>query len=510
MENGKKEFLGTLCNIYMILLLVLLPLYTGGGYYKLGDSKYLLFRNVSLFCQSIWLLVTIASMIGNLTAKGRQTRKTTQMGYVQQDGRMRSRKWSSVDLAVLSYGISAFLSAVASPYQQTAWTGYLDWYMGALTQILLVGIYFLVSREYMRTVYPVRAGELGLLLVVFIAFLQRLGVDILQLQSSFSSADWEYSHMLSTIGNINWLCGYLCVLLPWPVVGFFYSSKRGRRIVYYIVSVLALTLMLTQGSDTGILLVLVCLGLGALHGSRRPEVFRKSVLLALGICALCPVLGFLMKHLGTWDMLAVDGFLTALMTEWFWWVLAALLCGVSLLQRRLPHKWVIWLNRSLLIGAGVFAVGFVATYLCGLPRGETWGSGRGGLWQAAWRGFADAKLPRKLIGFGPDCFAEYIYGTPSLAERIQMEGHWEHSVFANAHNEWLNMLINGGVLGAVSYAGVFACGLRRYRGMLLGVMVLVLYFVNSLFSFQQVVSTPFLFLVLGICESRYRTGVRTI
>lgn len=493
----------------MILLLVLLPLYTGGGYYKLGDSKYLLFRNVSLFCQGIWLSVTIAFMIGNLAVKEKQTKRTEQIGYAQWDRRMRSRKWSSVDLAVLSYGISAFLSAVASPYQQTAWTGYRDWYMGALTQILLVGIYFLLSREYTRTAYPVRAGELGLLLVVLIAFLQRFGVDILQLQSSFSSADWEYSHMLSTIGNINWLCGYLCVLLPWPVVGFFYSCKRGRQIVYYIASVLALTLMLTQGSDTGILLVLVCLGLGALYGSRRPEVFGKSVLLALGICVLCPMLGFLMKHLGTWDMLAVDGFLTASMTEWFWWLLAVLLWVVFLLQRRLPHKWVMRLNRSLLIGAGVFAVGFVATYLSGLPRGEAWGSGRGGLWQAAWRGFLDADLLRKLIGFGPDCFAEYIYGTPVLAEWIQMEGHWEHSVFANAHNEWLNMLINGGVLGVVSYAGVFACGLRRYRGMFLGVMVLVLYLVNSLFSFQQVMSTPFLFLVLGICESRYRAAVQS-
>ena len=57
MENAKEEFLGTLSNLYIIFLLAVLPLYNKGTYYMLGDTKYFLFRNVSLICVVIWLVL---------------------------------------------------------------------------------------------------------------------------------------------------------------------------------------------------------------------------------------------------------------------------------------------------------------------------------------------------------------------------------------------------------------------------------------------------------------------
>ena len=50
MENRREEFLKTVCQIYMAAVLVVLPLYyiPGNGYDKLGDSKYYLYRNISL------------------------------------------------------------------------------------------------------------------------------------------------------------------------------------------------------------------------------------------------------------------------------------------------------------------------------------------------------------------------------------------------------------------------------------------------------------------------------
>lgn len=485
MYSKTNRFAGTICNNYVALMFLVLPLYTGGSYYLLGDTKYYLFFCLTMGFLLLWLGYGVISALRN-----------DEFAQVQ---------WSIVDIAVLSYGSCALLSAMASPYKGTAWTGYTEWYMGALTQILLTGIYFFVSREYRtKSLYPVRAGELGLFLVVLIAFLQRLGVDILGLHRPFHMLDWESSHMLSTIGNINWLCGYLSVMLPWPVVGMFYSTKRAKKIVYYLLSVSALTLTLTQGSDIGILLVIGCLGVGVLYGMRRPEIFRRSVLLAAGVCVLCPTMGHIMSLSGTWDMLAVDGFLSGYVKKPFWWIFAGLLLTIYLIHRKLPEKAVIWFQRFLLIGGIMFAFCFVAVYLCRIPEGEAWGSGRGGLWRAAWYGFCEADVLRKIIGFGPDCFAEYIYSSPVLAGYIQMEGHWVDSVFTNAHNEWLNLLINEGVLGLMTYMGVFGCALKRYRGMMLAVMVLVLYGINSIFSFQQVMSTPLLFMTLGICESRYR------
>ena len=55
MEKRKEEFLKIVCQIYMAAILVVLPLYyiPGNGYYKLGDSKYYLYRNISLICMGM-------------------------------------------------------------------------------------------------------------------------------------------------------------------------------------------------------------------------------------------------------------------------------------------------------------------------------------------------------------------------------------------------------------------------------------------------------------------------
>lgn len=505
MESGRKEFVGLVCNIYMVLLVAGLPLYTGGSYYQLGDNKYLLFRNVSLLCMGIWVIFSGIPALGRWIWNTKNVIRTGAMRIGKQEKASVGRsRWSMVDSCMLFYGVCAFFSAVMSSYQTTAWLGYREWYMGAVSQLLFVGIYFMVSREYTGSAYPVYIGEAALFLVTLIAFLQRFGLDILGLLEPFETTDWAYSHMVSTAGNINWLCGYLSVAIVFPVVGYLYSSNIRKTVICYGISVSALVLLLTQGSDIGIVIAAACVGMGLLYGIRKKEIFTRSILLALGVCVLCPVMGWTMRLLGTLEMLPADGFVTGIILKPFWWGAAVVFAGLYLLERVMPVKTAKVVNRSLVL-VGVLAVSTLSIlYLCMLPKGAEWGSGRGGLWQAALAAFRRMDLPQKFLGVGPDCYAEYIYNIPSIAGLIQMEGHWAGVVFANAHNEWLNMLVNEGVLGLAAYLGVFACAFRRYRRMPLGVMALVLYGISSLVSFQQVMNTPLLFLVLGICESRYR------
>ena len=55
-ERGISE--NCMSESYLIVILAVLPLYyiPWNGYYKLGDTKYYLYRNVSLLCQGIALL----------------------------------------------------------------------------------------------------------------------------------------------------------------------------------------------------------------------------------------------------------------------------------------------------------------------------------------------------------------------------------------------------------------------------------------------------------------------
>ena len=139
MENRREEFLKTVCQIYMAAVLVVLPLYyiPGNGYDKLGDSKYYLYRNISLICMGICLAVQIIAVVRscrmeNSSSSGMYMRKT--------EGKIiRWCREHSVVTAVCLYGFCALLSAICSSYGRTAWVGEREWYMGAVTICLMVG-----------------------------------------------------------------------------------------------------------------------------------------------------------------------------------------------------------------------------------------------------------------------------------------------------------------------------------------------------------------------------------
>ena len=160
----------------------------------------------------------------------------------------------------------------------------------------------------------------------------------------------------------------------------------------------------------------------------------------------------------------------------------------------------LWLG-LVILGTAALAVGGIV-YLWRLSGSEAWINGRGALWRLSLQGFWRGDWKQKLFGAGPDCFAEYIYSTFAPSELFAQEGYWANAVFANAHNQWLNHLVNMGLLGVGCAVGMAIAAVRRYRKSLPGVLVLALYGVSSLVSFQQVMSTPLFFIMLGICEYR--------
>lgn len=120
-------------------------------------------------------------------------------------------------------------------------------------------------------------------------------------------------------------------------------------------------------------------------------------------------------------------------------------------------------------------------------------------------------LLHKMVGIGPDCFADYIYDKPELAER--MADQFANLRLTNAHNEWLTVLVNTGVLGLLCYAGMFVSSfvrlLRRASAqpyLYVCAVVLLTYTAHNMVSFQQVLHTPYAFMVLGIGEGLIRAS----
>lgn len=505
------EFLKLLCNLYIIALTAVLPLYTGGSYSQLGDSKYILFRNLSFLCLGLWLAASLAERLS-----GRRTEpagpeaedKTSGSGEPRFGGKLPG--FSSMDICMLLYGGGVLLSACFSRYGETAWLGYTEWYMGAISQLLFVGIYFFVSRRFGGEGYPLYGWIAAFFLVTVLGILHRFGLDPSGLMDPFNSGDWEYSHMLSTIGNINWFCGYYSVALAVPLGGYLKADKPWKRGLLYPVSLAGLFLLFIQGSDMGLVILAAGLLACLIWGIREAAVFRRTLALTGGLFFLIPAYGALGTSMGqeVIKALPADSIGWNVMNLRVWVPAGAACLLLWLFLRRLEGHGTEKLRRNLRLGLtgtllAAAAAGAILV-LADFSPDEMWGSGRGALWRLSVRGFLRSSPMQKLVGAGPDCFAEYIYTVFSGEELSFLTGRWAGAIFANAHNEWLNHLINLGIMGTSCYLAIFVCGIRRYRRLLPGILALVMYGVASLTGFQQCLSTPLLFLMLGICENRIR------
>lgn len=506
MENRKAEFLKTICQIYMVVILAVLPLYDipGNGYYKLGDSKYYLFRNISLICLGICCIVEVIHAIG------------TRFAGNKADLRKLLEHWrrQPVTAAVCTYGICALISAACSPYGSTAWLGEREWYLGAVTICLMVGGFLLTANYGGQCRGAALSGEAAFVVVTLLGLLQKLGFDPLGMLHGYVVGDWEYTHMLSTMGNNNWLSGYYSVMFPFSLALFYQAvieRKRYEKLLYGMCNVLAVMLLLLQGSDGGVLVAAMALGVCFFLTQEQGECWEAFLLLFAVAAVGMQIWGKQMKTLGTYDILLQDG-IAKKMGAWRGWLPTAvallLFCGIhhrlSGEKKRILRKMTVYGSLSIV----AIALMWYVYYVSGTEFAE-WGNRRGMLWQMAWRGFREGNLRQKLLGAGPDCFAKYLGEVLPGGTVLFDKGYFAGSIFTNAHNEWLTTLVNMGIVGTIAYAAVFVSALRKYKGNFLAALMLFTYGVYSMISFQQVLNAPFLFLMLGVCEAGSRAANKT-
>ncbi|MEI3592219.1 MAG: hypothetical protein V8Q05_05035 [Lachnospiraceae bacterium] len=102
--------------------------------------------------------------------------------------------------------------------------------MGLVTQGLLVGIYFAVSRYYdgSRSIWWIAGITAGI--VTLIGLLNRLDIDVLGTFRGMENGEWNRTQLLSTIGNNNWYAGYISVTAGISLAAAFMGKRQVRAL----------------------------------------------------------------------------------------------------------------------------------------------------------------------------------------------------------------------------------------------------------------------------------------
>lgn len=526
--TGSKisEFLvRALVSSYAILLFVLLPLCYRDNYYDIGDFKYELFSRMTTVLLALMVPALLFYLISRLRAKA-----WSGTAFFQ-----RLSELSLIDRFVLLYLLACLVTFFLSPYQtflffgadasNPAWTGYNGWFMGLKSQLMFIALYFLVSRFFMKSwKWDLLIALIGSSAIVFLlGILHRFLIDPLSLYEGIDS--YYYALFLSTIGQSTWYSSYLCTVFPIGLFLFWHSGKRWQRILLGIYSAIGFASLVTQNSDSAYFALAAFLSV-MFAFSFQSATSLKHFLEVLLIGALS------MRFMGILQMLFPDRTVPVEKLSVFFsrspllWIVIFLLAFLYFLlayleiNGRFQIGSVTCIRRlGLCLIAAVLPVGLLCVVLTTtghLPSflssfqdfgyfvfDENWGNGRGFTWKYCISMFSEYPLKLKLFGIGSDCFASYTYDYH--ADFVAAK--WGDSVLANAHNEWMNMLLTTGIFGLVTYAGIFISAfvifIKEQKAsiyLLAAAACIGSYFFHNLFCYQQVVCTPFIFLIIGLGE----------
>lgn len=454
---------------------------------------------------------------------------------------------SITDKFAIVYIVALCLSYYYTDYREKLFLGVSGWYMGFLPQLVFVGSYFAISRFLPRHLGKWSAFILSVISmpVFLLGLLNRYGY----LPPGMTSSGPGY---ISTIGNINWFCGYFAVLFPLTAALFVFCKKepseaewlyRSRRILLGLNCAIGFATGITQGSDSGVLamaaMTVLLFGLAAAGaGEEGKKNFGRFLELLLIFGAVLCILALV--QLG-WPELnnmqtSVYTLLTGRILPWMCGIAAVsvyllyMALGKRLQDCRSIRKLWLCLVVCIFLTMMSFVAALVVNTLHPGSLGNLsanplfvfnreWGSSRGGTWMAGVRTWLAQDTLHKVVGVGPDGMWYYIDSGKNAKLLQAVQAQFDDSRLTNAHGEWITILANLGIFGLIGYAGTVVSAIWRFvrKSKAIGTeaepaervgkaaaiacgLSLFTYTVNNIFSFQQTMQMTQVFLVMGLGE----------
>lgn len=502
-------------NIYLLLILCVMPFYNSEGYRYIGTDKSVFFNSVCVYMGRCLVPLLLIYLITLIIEQRKEFMKKIRDTF------------SVTDLFAAGFCLTLIISYFCSRYRSVALWGYTGWYMGFWPQMFFILTYFFVSKLWEPHKWILYLGLATSFIVFLLGYLNRFNFDVLGMSTS-------YAMYISTVGNINWYCGYLVsvffagAVLLWQ----WESGKLWQKILLMIYVTVGFGTLMTQGSDSGLIalfVIMFVLFYMSLHEGKRMLMFWQEMVLFSCACMITYVLRKVFPARLGYDV----GYARLLTIGWMPFVVTTLsvlmltVVAVSIKKGTYKERGF----RILAIAATALSIAAVMIYLVLITINTFhpgsigslsdnpmfifspgWGTNRGTTWRAGLRCFAEQDFLHRLVGVGPDAMSNYIYegGSAELQDLV-------YTIFGpirltNAHNEWLTILVNTGLLGLISFGGMMVTGIHRYlrkggnRPIVLACGICLLaYTANNIFSFQQAMNAATIFSIFGMGEAFLRT-----
>ncbi|MEG1241498.1 MAG: O-antigen ligase family protein [Oscillospiraceae bacterium] len=500
MENSEalrraKSFPLWLTDKYIYAMLFVFPLFTGfWGYSEITASKAAFFYGLS----GLWLLCLLAWRIFFPKEKSAQHP-------------------SIPEICLLGFLLLCCVSALASPFGTAVLLG-AGRFDGLVNIIICCCVFFAVSRFGKMKIGYVYALGLSAFICCLVAIFQLLGFDPLWLYPGdlcYYDGGIKYSsQFLGTIGNADLFSAFLCLALPLLAVVYITSDRRA----YILLPAIALTAfcLFVCGVSGGVLAILVLALVAAPFLLKTGERLRR----ALEICGLfCLALFVALSFEGLYE----NGIVTIGFNFSQEFALLPILALVFLILR-IALKNREFKAKSLsrffvLLSVSVLALGLCVAYfwrgsegtifeLSRLLHGEvldSFGSSR----ILIWRKTMELVPEHLLLGGGPG----------SLPLRLDLEfsrfvaetGETLSTFVDNAHNEYLGILVNTGLLSLLAYLAALGTSLWSSaksfgKQPLLPALCCALfcYWVQGFFNLGLLLVSPLMFILWGLLCGKIR------
>lgn len=518
-----KQLLQAGVGLYLVLLVVFYALYFVNGYEQLATHKFELLKFMSLCFGGVMVPFAVIYGILHLINIIVHKESFAKISFAERF----LYEISLTDAAVIDYACVLVLSYFLSQYKEEALWGTAGWYMGLGTQLIMVCIYFFVSRFFEADKVQDFLYFIGIISFLLMAWglLNRFSIYPIEM---------EYSQpiYISSMGNINWFCGYYSVFFCIGAVLYFISNDIWVRLLGIGHALIAFGLGAVEGSDSAFLSLGIFFFILFLLSFEETEKMKRFLELVMVYGLSCQALSIMNKYFpGRMNLENVTiNFMLGKATL----LLLFIALGIRLIVEVQDKKQGItnknWIRKYVKIRTGMVillflvaaifvlllikntknpgSIGFLSKYKV-FCFDAKWGSNRSTTWRDGLMIFENMTPLQKVFGVGPDCFAIYAYDQPHIAEMIDMQ--FAGNRLTNAHNEMITLLVNVGIWGLITFCVAFVSSVSRLMKRLsqnslalIFIVSICSYLIHNQFSFQQILNTPYIYMMLGLAECMMR------